>query len=422
MTKDIFKPFRLFRKAFSLTKYQMGISLLVIIPITFLLTAILYLAENPVQLAHYTFWNALAWSSTGYLDDPGKIMSFAPITTVGRLMNVAVAIVKILIFAVPAGLIANGFGLAYEEEKRKAELEEYGNRLRTAFRRRKANADMPYRTVPAYWSVTSLQAKKGMDTKDIIDAVNASKDFRLRNLAGSMVMGEQQDRLVVEHFPINKPYGCFINRGSEITIVCPTAVSEAGSGNFSFHLALFGGFNYVSREIDANPDDPFSYYNIPQEESTDPYIDQFLNDIKSLGSKWVIFITAAVDENPMCHFVYGAKKGDTSYDDPAITVKDVDAFKEVSTRLAGAFAPYGVESLWSDRSGSSSMYIGRHVGDTNAFTLRLSYKTLLWHRQKMNMALEAAKVILAALAPGREFSDEQSWKIGGVGYDETLLE
>ena len=29
-----------------------------------------------------------------YLDDPGKIMSFAPITTVGRLMNVAVAIVK----------------------------------------------------------------------------------------------------------------------------------------------------------------------------------------------------------------------------------------------------------------------------------------------------------------------------------------
>ena len=63
MTKDIFKPFRLFRKAFSLTKGQMGISLLVLIPITLLLTAILYLAENPVQPAQYTFWNALAWSS-----------------------------------------------------------------------------------------------------------------------------------------------------------------------------------------------------------------------------------------------------------------------------------------------------------------------------------------------------------------------
>lgn len=417
MTKDIFKPFRLFRKAFSLTKGQMGISLLVLIPITLLLTAILYLAENPVQPAQYTFWNALAWSSTGYLDDPGKIMTFAPMTTAGRLMNVAVAIVKILIFAVPAGLIANGFGTAYAEEKREKELKEYENRLRTAFRRRKANADMPYRTVPAYWSVTSLQAKKGMDTKDIIDAINASKDFRLRNLAGSMLMGEQQDRLVVEHFPINRSYGCFINRGSEITIVCPTAVSEAGSGNFSFHLALFGGFNYVSREIDANPDDPFSYYNIPKEESTDPYIGQFLTDIKSLGSKWVIFITAAVDENPMCHFIYGAKKGDTSYVDPNITVKDVNAFKEVSTRLADALAPFGVESLWSDKAGNSSMYIGRHVGDTNAFTMCLSYKTLLWHRQKMNMAFEEAKVVHVFLEPRRELRVEESWKMGGDGYD-----
>lgn len=36
MTKDIFKSFHLFRKAFSLTKGQMGISLLVLIPIALL--------------------------------------------------------------------------------------------------------------------------------------------------------------------------------------------------------------------------------------------------------------------------------------------------------------------------------------------------------------------------------------------------
>ena len=66
--KGIVKSFRLFAKAFSLTKYQMGISLLVLIPITFLLTTILYLAENPVQPEQYTFWNALAWSSTGHED------------------------------------------------------------------------------------------------------------------------------------------------------------------------------------------------------------------------------------------------------------------------------------------------------------------------------------------------------------------
>ena len=174
----------------------------------------------------------------------------------------------------------------------------------------------------------------------------------------------------------------------------------------------------MSREIDANPDDPFSYYNIPKDESADPYIGQFLTDLRSLDSKWVIFITAAVDENPKCHFIYGAKKGDTGFDDPNITVKDIDSFKEVSSRLAEAFAPYGVESLWSDRAGNSSMYIGRHVGDSNAFTMRLSYKTLLWHRQKMNMALEAAKVIISVFTPGKEFREMESWKVGDKGFEE----
>lgn len=414
--KEIVKPFRLFAKAFSLTKYQMGISLLVLIPITLLLTTILYLAENPVQPKQYTFWNALAWSSTGYLDDPGKIIPFVPRTVLGRLMNVAVAIVKILIFAVPAGLIANGFGIAYEEEKRQKKLEEYGNRLHSAFRRRKANANMPYRTVPAFWSVTSMQAKKGLDTKDIIDVVNKAEDFRLRNLAGSMPIEEQQDRLVVELFPLNKPYGCFIDRRADVTIVCPTAVTEAGCGHFAFHLALFGGFNYVSREVDAHPDAPFSYYNIPKDESEDPFIGQFKADIQSLNSKWVIFVTAAVDRQPMCHFIYGAKRGDTGYDDPGITVKDINAFKAVSAQLAETMKTYDVDSVWSDRAGNSSMYIGRHVGDVNAFTLRLSYKTLLWHPHKMNIALDAAKAILATLEPERQFFEDDKWKKAGDGF------
>ena len=105
--------------------------------------------------------------------------------------------------------------------------------------------------------------------------------------------------------------------------MCPTAVSEAGCGNFAFHLALFGGFNYVSREVDAYPDAPFSYYNIPKDESEDPFIGQF---------------------------------------------------KAVSAQLAETMKTYDVDSVWSDRAGNSSMYIGRHMDDVNAFTLRLPIK------------------------------------------------
>ena len=410
--------FVLFGRAFKNAKNDFWVSIQVLLVATLVLALIFYVVEHIAQPEEYKNpWDAFVWAITRYIGDPGKFAGKGPVTLTGRYIDTFIGILKILIFAVPAGLIANGFGMAYEEEKRQKELEEYGNRLRTAFRRRKANANMPYRTVPAFWSVTSLQAKKGLDTKDIIDAVNKAEDFRLRNLAGSMPIEEQQDRLVVELFPLNRPYGSFIDRDSDITIVCPTAVTEAGCGNFAFHLALFGGFNYVSRELDAHPDAHFSYYNIPKDASEDPYIGQFKADILSLNSKWVIFVTAAVDRQPMCHFIYGAKKGDTTYDDPDITVKDIDAFKAVSARLAETMKTYDVESVWSDRAGNSSMYIGRHVGDVNAFTLRLSYKTLLWHPDKMNIALDAAKAILATLELSRPFKEMDEWKRAGEGYE-----
>lgn len=64
-----------------------------------------------------------------------------------------------------------------------------------------------------------------------------------------------------------------------------------------------------------------------------------------------------------------------------------------------------------------SMYIGRHVGDVNAFTLRLSYKTLLWHPDKMNIALDAAKVILVTLEPDCLLKEKDEWEEVGEGYD-----
>lgn len=65
---------------------------------------------------------------------------------------------------------------------------------------------------------------------------------------------------MVVHFPLNNEYGCCIDCGSNVTIVAPVAVSEPGTGHFAFSLAAMGGFNYVSKELTPNPDDPFGFY------------------------------------------------------------------------------------------------------------------------------------------------------------------
>ena len=99
-----------------------------------------------------------------------------------------------------------------------------------------------------------------MKENDIFDAVDASEVFRIVNLAATQTSDDHpQDKLAVEHFVKNRPYGCCIDRGSKITIVSPSSLVDPCSGYFAYYLALIGGFNYISREvaervIGENPD------------------------------------------------------------------------------------------------------------------------------------------------------------------------
>lgn len=289
-------PFVLVGKAYNATKRVMWLSLQLLFCITAVLSMVLFYFEHEAQpevFAH--FWQAFLWTFTRYLDNIDGIVEMAPVTTEGKVIAILLSIVAIAIVAIPAGLIGSGFMDAIAEDKREKEIENFKLRLKKSFRRKQCR-HTKYRTVPPFVSVVDIQAKQGIDTKDILDTVNGSVDFRLRNLATTQPLGEKaNDRLVVEHFALNTPYGCKIDRGSNVTIVSTSSVSEAGIGNFAWYLALYGGFNYVSKEVECNPDEPFSYYNIANEDS-DPNIATFLNDIKAMERRdknWVVMLLSA---------------------------------------------------------------------------------------------------------------------------------
>jgi hypothetical protein len=102
-----------------------------------------------------------------------------------------------------------------------------------------------------------------MKGDEIIEAVNNCPDMRLMNLATTQRNEDMpQDMLVVVNFLLNNEYGCCIDRGSDVTIVAPVAVTEPGTGSFAFSLTAMGGFNYVSKELTPNPDDPFGFYTM----------------------------------------------------------------------------------------------------------------------------------------------------------------
>ena len=424
----------LFKTAFMNTRRQICVSGIFLVAITCVLTVILYLAESHVD-PNFSFWDAFIWPYEKYLGDPGKVVDDPLISPIGKLIATLVGIMGVAIFAVPAGLIGSGLTDAMDEEKREKELDEYRVRMRKSFRR-VLNKKTQYRVVPRRVPVISLQAKKGMSEKDIIDTVSKFKEFRLRNLAASQVASEHpQDRLVIEMLPLDEQtvdgyiiehtdYGIKIDRDSNVTIITPSAATENSIGHIGYYLAQFGGFNYVSREFVTDVDEPVSYYKIEGERKEwEKPLQKFFDDIKPLSEDsqhWnIILVSSDNVYETQFHFVHRAKEetglSHTTLDEDwflelyAAFSEKMKAEYEYLSDMDQEYKPVGNKNIGVITGGGTK---------NNAITLRISYSVTTWSSSSAPIIVDMAKVIKQYVEkPERStFEDEPSWKDVGCGY------
>ena len=425
----------LFGRAFKNAKNDFWVSIQVLLVATLVLAMLFYFVEHTAQPEEYRNpWDAFVWAITRYIGDPGKFAGKGPVTLIGRYIDTFIGILKILIFAVPAGLVANGFRKAMEEDKRMRHLESCRERIRKSFQRQ-LNKETRYRVVPRRVSIISLQAKKSMKDADIIDTVSKFDEFRLRNLADSQMANEHPiDRLVIEMLPLDQKtvdgfdiirtsYGIKIDRKSNITIIAPTAAGENSIGHTAYYTAQFGGFNYVSREF-RDPDEPISYYTLEggKDEWEKPLV-EFVEDINSLSkgkNHWNIMLIASDNVyDTQFHFVHrtNEKSGILSstlneeilnqlYADFAEKMKEAyDYLSDMDEK----YRPVGKKNIGVIAGGGT---------ENNAFTLRISYGVITWSPKSAPIIVDMAKVIKKHLeAPERcKFEELSSWKIKGCGY------
>ena len=430
----MYSGIRLFKTAFMNTRRQICVSGIFLVAITCVLTVILYLAESRVD-PNFSFWDAFIWPYEKYLGDPGKVVDDPLISPIGKFIATLVGIMGVAIFAVPAGLIGSGLTDAMDEEKREKELDEYRVRMRKSFRR-VLNKKTQYRVVPRRVPVISLQAKKGMSEKDIIDTVSKFKEFRLRNLAASQVASEHpQDRLVIEMLPLDEQtvdgyiiehtdYGIKINRHSNITIITPSAATENSIGHIGYYLAQFGGFNYVSREFVTDVDEPVSYYKIEGERKEwEKPLQKFVDDIRQLSEDsqhWnIILVSSDNVYETQFHFVHRAKEetglSHTTLDEDwflelyAAFSEKMKAEYEYLSDMDQEYKPVGNKNIGVIAGGGTK---------NNAFTLRISYSVTTWSSSSAPIIVDMAKVIKQYVEkPERStFEDDPSWKDVGCGY------
>lgn len=399
--------FRLLRQALSSKAKEMWVSLQFLVIVTLILSFVLFFYENHAQPEVFdNGLRSLVWAFAQYIGDPGGFADTPPITFVGRIIASIIGLLGIAIFAFPAGLVGAGFSEAMEEEKRKKEIAKNTQKLNMAFERR---LDRPtgFYVVPQYLSICDIQTIMRLKIDDIFDVVESSNNFRLINLAVTQTIDEHpQDKIAVEHFLVNRPYGYCIDRGSKVTIVSPSSLMDPCIGNFSYYLALIGGFNYISREHGELQ--PYrSYYSFADRYNHEENLPLYMEDLERLTSRkdsWTLTPMVASGANEpsyptVFHFSIGGAKGDERFEGENLMVKDLAAYRsfydDITRELERKYAMASDHQRYHNTS-SPNIFARKYEqgkGSENNIILRIAWSACLWDSRRISIVKTLADAL-----------------------------
>ena len=385
---------------------ELLVSMQFLLIVTFILSLTLFFCEHEVQPENYdNGFSSVLWAFGQYIGDPGGFAENPPITVVGKIVACIVGLLGIAIVAVPAGILGAGFTEAIEQENNRETLERNQDKLSSLFER-KLDRPTGFQAVSFFQTLVDAQARTGLTENEIIEAIANMPNFRIINLASTIPVERQaNDRLAIEHFPLNRPYGVCIDRDSRVTIVSPTSFVDASGGIFSFYLALIGGFNYISCEKGQTL--PYrSLFTLKKGVEYSQAEKAYFEDLSNLMNKpdsWSFDILPAsgaqeIEYDTQFHFGIGNAKGDESFEGADLLVKDVarykrffDVFSEkIQTNFEmlcdnGKYHATNNPALWMRQLGLPP--------DSNSVVTRIAWSAMLWNDKRLMIAQTLADTI-----------------------------
>ena len=426
------KAFSILSRAIRAKKQEMIVSLQFLTIITLILSFILFFVEHEVQPEVYNNgWRSVVWAFAQYIGDPGGFANTPPISFTGRLIACAIGILGIAIFAVPAGLIGSAFTEVMGADNHIEEIEENKKKLHLAFERKMCRYTR-LQIAPLNLSIQEIVARMRMTENEIIEAVERSQDFRIINIASTVPVDDRpMDKLAIEHFIVNRPYGCMIDRGSKVTIVSPSSLVDPVIGAYTYYFAKLGGFNYISREIGELR--PYkSFYTCTDDV---PGLDEYLSDIEKLSAKessWVITLLAASGANEpelpsQIHLTYGGKKGDASLDAPTVVIRDKETakamFEELENMIESEYDIKTDRQQYHD-SANPNMFMRKlsNSDSVNGLMIRIAWSCMYWDSRRIKIAQSMADVIKKHVEPEAGIVIDPELKLKGIAYEGHTLE
>lgn len=413
-------------------KNELIVSLQFLIIATFILSIMLFIYEHDAQPEVYdNGFKSVVWTFAQYIGEAGQFVDTPPVTTPGKIIAFLIGVISIAIVAVPAGILGAGFTEAIENRNKRQTIEANSEKIRNAFQRK---LDIPtgFQVVRPFLTLITLQTRLDLTMDEIVEAANSghAPHFRLVNIASSIPAGQYSyEAIAVEHFCVNRPYGCFIDRSSNITIVSPLSYVDMGIGNWSFYLAAIGGFNYISRELGDRAAINSHYYQ--KNRCGDPGMDEFTSDLQRLldrSNAWSLTTLAASDALEMEHTshmllqTYGKKDRSAKGDE----TRTFDEFYQaMSERLRKDFDIITDRQEHRDSSYFQNYLNNACLANNINVNMCIEWKRILWSPQRLQLALAIAEEIWLTINK-REMPEPpailKTKQIGFDGYEITNLQ
>lgn len=373
-------------------RFELMISMQLVLLLTFILAVLLFHVENHAQPQKFSsVWSSMLWAFAKFIGDIGGYGDFKPITPVGMVLATCVGILSVAIFAVPAGIIASGFVEEIESDKKNKELNERISLLEASFSPVK-NVTLGIMVPKRKRTLPSLQARLTYTDNEIFEAVRGCNRLRLKWEKSDPSL-KMEDMIVLEHFIPNTKYGVKrLEPTSRIFIVNPIGKGERSISHFTNTLAAYGKYNFISNEvfsggeiikdnkfrIDVNPKYLEDSFEAPEGAL------EFLNDVQTeiKPSDWVIVFRSSAGHRAIdVHALFGGKKGNQTIEevehptvnDPTELEKIIGALREGTTALGYTFGTH--EEFGNTLGNSLHQYIRKKTG-ANVLTLFVSIELI----------------------------------------------
>ena len=237
---------KLIIKIFSEKRKELGATVFLTFSVVVTASTLMFYIEKEVQPEVFpnilnAFWWAIATLTTvGYGD-------VYPVTAVGKILGSIIAMMGIIIVAIPTGIISSSFVQKMDAEADRRRINYIKNLLKKAFYK-KYIPPLACKVRRGGISVEAIKINLELNEQDLYKVAEGKNEFRFR-LKKVMQNGIMTDKIYLEYNDINTTYGTLKNKKDTLSIVSTESLNKQSIGYFSYLLHEKLKCNIISNEF-----------------------------------------------------------------------------------------------------------------------------------------------------------------------------